>query len=56
MTSAGRGMETSWCLGLSTTLLLCGTSTKVRLDLQISMCIPLIFSFICYVREVFLNM
>lgn len=30
-TSAGHGMETSWCLGLWTTLLWCGMSTKVCL-------------------------
>lgn len=32
MTSAGHGMETSWCLELSTTRPSCGTSTKVCVD------------------------
>lgn len=35
MTSAGHGMETSWCPGLLTTLLSCGTLPKVCLDLHI---------------------
>lgn len=44
MTSAGLVMETLWCLALSTTLLLCGTSTKVCLDSYV--CVQLIFRLI----------
>lgn len=38
MTSAGHEMGTSWCLVLLTTLLSCGTLTKVCLDLHIYIC------------------